>query len=135
MSTPAEMMDWVFRNEATITAITSKRSWHSFRPKAPGYPNICFMENGKPTRNRGMEEQVFTVNCRGQDPEKALNLARKVEDYFNGSSSTGIYGTVNSFDISRSFVGSGAPLIAEPKGSVYNVPVPVTIMYPSSTVS
>ena len=135
MSTPAEMMLWVFKNESTITAITSKRAWHAFRPKSPSYPNICFMENGKPTRNRGMEEQVFTVNCRGQTAEKALALARVVEDYFNGSSSTGVYGTVNSFDIGRSFVGPGAPLIAEPRGSVYNVPVPVTIAYPSSTVS
>jgi hypothetical protein len=135
VSTPAEMMDYVFKNEATITAVAGKRSWHSNRPKSPTYPNICYMEQGKPNRSRGMEEQAFTVNCRGQTAEKALALARVVENYFNGSSSTGMYGTVNGFDIGRSFVGSGAPLISEPQGSVYNVPVPVTIVYPSSTVS
>lgn len=135
MSKPWEMMLWVFKHESTITKVTNGRAWHSFRPQSPTYPNVCFMENGKPTRSQGMEEQVFTVNCRGQKAEKALELARVVEDYFHGSSSTGIYGTVNGFDIGRSFVGSGAPLISEPKGSVYNVPVPVTIVYQTSTVS
>lgn len=135
MSTPAEMLDYVFKNTTTIIAVAEKRAWHSFRPKSPTLPNICYMENGKPNRSRGMEGQEFTVNCRGQTIEKALELARVVEDYFNGTSSTGISGSVNGFDIGRSFVGSGAPLISEPGGSVYNVPVPVTIVYPSSTVS
>jgi hypothetical protein len=135
MAKPYEMIDWMLKNTTALTAIISKRSFHSNRPKTQTLPNIAYMESGGPFRQNGIENQDFVLNCRGQTVAKALDLAREVVDTFHGSAGTGIHGTVNGFDVGRSSLASPPALIAEPKGSAYNVPVVITVIYPSSTVS
>jgi len=135
MSKPHEAIMWALKNNSAVKRMSGKRIFHSLRPKIPTLPNIAFFEIGGPLRQTGMENQEYTISCRAETFDKAMDLARVVVDLFHGTASTGIFGTVNEFDISRAFQSAPPALIPEAKGSVYNVPVAITIVYPSSTVS
>ena len=128
------MMTWSMKNDAAIIADAGQRIFHGLKPKTSTLPNITFFESSDYRRSFGMESQVFVINSRAKTPEAALKLARKVVDLFHGSSSTGIYGTQNGFEISRAWLDTGSGIVPE-GNSVYNAPVFVTIIYPSSTVS
>ena len=135
MSKPYEAIDWVLRNTAGISALVGSRVTHAFANRSGAtMPNISFFEVGGPFGFTGFERQDFQISCRGKKIEDALDLARVVTETFDGSASTGINGYVNSFSIARSFQAEAAPIITE-ANSIYNVPVTVTVIYPSSTVS
>ena len=135
MSQPYEMMDWVLRNTTASSALVGARIFHSMAGKGSTFPNLAFFEVGGPQGFTGMERQDYQISCRDKTIAGALDLARVVTEIFNGSASTGIYGFVDSFSIGRAFQGTLAPVIVSEPGSVNNVPVPITVVYPSSTVS
>jgi len=132
---PYQAIGWTLNQTTAITAITSTRIYHGNRPENTGLPCINYFESGIGIRQNGYETQDYTVNCRAQDPGEALDLAREVVDLFHGTSSTGIYGTQNGFDIMRAFLSGMPGVLPEPEDSIYNAPVTITMVYPSSTVS
>ena len=135
MSTPAEAMIALIQATTALTSIVGNFVWHSLRPQGSSLPSLTFYEVSGPQRFNGMENQKFSLNCRAKTIDGALALARKVTDLFNGTSSTGIFATQGDFDISRSFQDVSTGLIPEVRDSLYNAPVDITILYPSSTVS
>ena len=135
MSKPHEAIKALMLATSAVKTKSGNRIFHGLKPRSPTLPNIAFFENGGPLRFNGMEGQEYTINCRAATFDKALDLSRVVVDLFHGSSSTGIYGTISGFDISRAFQAAPPAVIPESKGSVYNVPVTVSIIYPSSTVT
>ena len=135
MSTPAEAVFDLINATTALTSIVGNFVWHSLRPQSRSLPSLNFYEVSGPQRFNGMERQTFSINCRAETIDGALALARQVTDLFNGTSSTGMFATQGSFDISRSFQDVATGLIPEPQHSLYNAPVDITILYPSSTVS
>jgi len=135
MSTPAEAVLDLINATTALTSIVGNWVWHSFRPQGTSLPSLNFYEVSGPQRFNGMERQTFSINCRARDIAGALALARQVTNLFNGTSSTGIFATQGTFDISRAFQDVATGLIPEPRDSLYNAPVDITILYPSSTVS
>jgi hypothetical protein len=135
MGTAADAIAWVLKNTTTVSALTSARIWHALMPKGPTLPCINFMQIGKPRRFNGMEEQVFRINCRAKTIDEADTLSRHVENIFHGTSSTGIYGTFNGFAVARAWAGDPAPIIPDPQGAAYNIPVEATLLYATSAVS
>jgi hypothetical protein len=118
-----------------VTAIVGRRVYHAYVPKSATMDNIAFFEIGLPRRFTGIESQDYQIGCRGTTLARTMDLARVVVDLFHGTSSTGIYGTQGTFSIGRAFQSAPVPLIPEPRGSMYNAPVQITMVYPSSTVS
>ena len=135
MSQPYEAVKALMLANSAVKLKSGKRIFHGLKPRTPTLPNIAFFEIGGPSRFNGMEGQEYTINCRAATFDKALDLARVVVDLFHGASSTGTYGTISGFDISRAFQAAPPAIIPESTGSVYNVPVTISIIYPSSTVS
>ena len=134
MAKPYDAIKWVLRNTSAITAIIGNASGHGQTVRTTKLPNCAFFESGGPGQWNGMERQEFTINNRAATLDKALDLARVVVRAFNGSSATGMTGSVNGFDFSRAFLSGGPNIVSEPN-KAYNAPVTVTIIYPVDTVS
>ena len=135
MSTPAEAVLGLINATTALTSIVGNWVWHSFTPQSRALPSMTFYEVSGPQRFNGMERQTFSINCRDTTIAGALALARQVTNLFNGTSSTGMFATQGTFEISRSYQDVATGLIPEPRDSLYNAPVDITILYPSSTVS
>ena len=119
----------------TVTAIVNARRWHGLQPRNTQLPSLTFHEIGGPARFNGVERQTYVINNRAKDLGDALDLARVVTDLFAGASGTGTYGNQGAFSIARAFQDGNPGIIPEPGKGAYNVPVYITIIYPSSTVS
>jgi hypothetical protein len=121
-----------------ITAIVSTRIFNGSRPTGTVVPCINYYEmpGGK---NRYSEQTVsYSINCRAATAETALNLAKIVDETFNGTSGTAIYGYVSSgtvFSINRAWTIQRQGLLPEPDDNIYNAPVDICIVYPAGTVS
>jgi hypothetical protein len=120
-------------NNSSIAEKVGRRVWHGLQPQRSTVPSITFFEDPL-IRTHGLETQSYVINCRDKTPAGALELARLVIDLFHGSLSGGTYGTVNNFDIARSFLDTASGVVPE-GSSVYNAPVIITLVYASSTVS
>jgi hypothetical protein len=90
-------------------------------------------------KNKYNQQSVsYSINCRATTAETALTLARLVDETFNGTSGSGMYGIASSgsvFSINRSWTIQRQGLLPEPDDGIYNAPVDVHIIYPSGTVS
>lgn len=115
-----------------VTAIFGTRIYHGMQPRSQTLPNLTFYEVSTPARFNGIERQMFSFNCRAKTRARALEGAREIVDLFHGTASTGIYGFQGTFDIGRSYQDAPAPIIPEPTDGVYNVPVPIVLIYPSA---
>ncbi len=132
---PYQVIGWSMINATAITALVTANSiTHGLRPRDSELTSINYYELPG-TRSRGFETTPFSINCRANDSDVASDIAREVVELFNGSAQTGIYGTQNGFEISRGSVSLVDGLIPEPTDDIYNAPVTVTIVYPSTTVS
>jgi len=132
---PYQAIGYMLLNSSAISAITSTRVNHGRRPTGTVTPCINYYELAGSSRFSGSESTVYSINCRAETSAAALDLARLVLDLFIGSSSTGTYGTQNGFDISRASLQNDNGLISEPEDEIFNAPVDIRIVYPSSTVS
>ncbi len=133
---PYQVIGWTLLQTSAVTAITSTRIYHGLRPDGTVTPSINYYQVGGATRQNGMEAVTYSINCRTTGAGTARDLARVVVDLFHGSSSTGIYGYQNSsFEISRASMEMDAGLIPETEDGIFNAPVDIMIVYPSSTVS
>ncbi len=133
--TAAQAVGWSMIQATTVTALVSTANiYHGLRPKSTVVPAINYFE-GNLRRFSGMESQDFVINNRDVTAAGALAIARVVTDLFHGSASTGIYATQNGFDIARAFLDTGTGVIPETEDEIFNAPLRITLIYPSSTVS
>ena len=131
---PYQAVGWSMINASAITAlVTTTNIVHGLRPKNSSVPSINFFE--LPGTRRWIESQPYTINCRANTAGLSQDIQREVVKLFNGSAQTGVYGTQNGFDFSRASAGETMGLLSEPGDEIFNSPVVVTIVYPSSTVS
>jgi hypothetical protein len=105
------------------------------RPIGTTVPCINYFEMAGTQRLNGFERSTYSINCRATTAETALQLARKVVDIFQGTSGTGIYGDMNNFEITRASLRQQQGLIPETADNLYNCPVDIFIVYPTSSVS
>jgi hypothetical protein len=135
---PYQFVGYTLNQTTAVTAITSTRIYHGDLPNVTTLsamlPCINYYELSNVVR-RGTESQSYSINCRAATPAGARDLARAVVDLFNGTSGTGIYGTMNGFSIGRASLRQDQGLLSEPDGGVYNAPVDVLLVYTSDTVS
>jgi hypothetical protein len=128
----------ILNSVTAITAIVSTRIYNGNRPTGTVVPCINYYElsGGK---NKYSEQSVsYSINCRATTAETALTLARLVDETFNGTSGSGMYGTASSgsvFSINRSWTIQRQGLLPEPDDGIYNAPVDIHVIYPSGTVS
>jgi hypothetical protein len=132
---PYQAVGWTLLNTTAITAIVDSRVNHGLRPKGSRLPCINYYEVGNVQRENGLERVTYSINCRASSASEARDLARLVIDLFHGANSTGTYGTQNGFDFSRASLQTDAGLIPEPEDHIFNAPVDILVVYPSTTVS
>ena len=132
---PYQTIGYVLLATTAVTAITSTRVYHGLRPVGTIVPSINYYEVGGSSRQSGMESVVYSVSCRASSASVARNLSRIVMDIFGGTSGTGIYGSENGFELTRTSLVNDGGLIPEPEDGIYNSPIDVRIVYPVSTVS
>ena len=133
--TSAQAVGWSMIQTTALTVLVSTANiYHGLRPENTVVPCINYFE-GALTRKNGIEVQFFTVNCRARTAAAAQAISRQVTEIFHGSASTGIYATQNGFDIARAFLDAAPGVIPETEDNLYNSPVIITLVYPSSTVS
>jgi hypothetical protein len=136
--TPYQAIGYSLSQATAVTALVSTRIYHGNRPEGTGVPCINYYEIGSVERRNGIEIATYSINCRATDPGTARTIARKVLDLFIGASSNGTYGNVGAtgqFEVSRASLQNDAGLIIEPSEGMYNAPVDIRIVYPTSTVS
>jgi len=131
---PYQAIGWTLINASAVTAlVTTTNIVHGLRPKNSSAPSINYFE--LPGKRHWIESQPYTINCRANTPALSQDIQREVTNVFNGTTQTGVYGTQNGFDFSRASAGETMGLLSEPGDEIFNSPVVVTIVYPSSTVS
>ena len=130
---PAQAIGYTLLQTTAVTTIVSTRVWHGLRPEKSTVPSINYFEIGGPVRWYGVERQVYSINCRASSAGGARDLARTVVDLFQGD--TGIRGTTSSFTILRSSLQTDQGLIPEVEDGIFNAPVDILFVYPSTTVS
>jgi hypothetical protein len=139
--TPAQAIGWTLNQTSAITAITSTRIYHGLRPVSVPTagsaltPCINYFEMPGGSRSYGMEMVTYAINCRASTAAVALQLARAVTDLFHGTSSTGIYGDANGFGIARASMRRSGGVIPEIDDNLFNAPVDILLVYPSSSVT
>ena len=65
----------------------------------------------------------------------ALQMAREVVNLFHGTSGTGIYGYQTGFEITRASLATEQGLVPEPEDRLYNAPVDIRVVYPTSSAT
>ena len=131
---PYELIGYSLFQTSAITAIVSTRIYHGLRPEGTDVPCINYYEFGG-SRDRGLESQTFSINCRADTSQRARDLARLVIDLFAGSDGLGVYGTQNGFTVSRASLSNDAGLIPEPDDNIFNAPVDILLINAVETVS
>ena len=138
--TPSQVIGYSLNQTTVITAIVSNRIFSGNRISAGTsgtifLPTINYFDLPSGVRNNGIESVTYSINCRAKDKATADQLARLVVDLFHGTASTGIYGTMNGFDVARASLKFLQGSIYEPAEQVYNCPVDIQFIYASSTIS
>jgi hypothetical protein len=133
--TPGQLIGYMLNQTTAVSSITSNRIWEGTRPKSTNGPCINYFEIGGGQKVYGYYRQTYAINCRAATAETAIQISRAVEDLFNGSSGTGIYGSANSFEISRAHTVQFQGLLQEPDSGFYNAPIDVHVVFPSSSIS
>jgi hypothetical protein len=88
------------------------------------------------TRVNGMDRRVYSINCRAVTAATAIAMATLVVDTFHGTSGTGMKGDVaSSFSIISASLQQDGGLIFEEADNLYNAPVDIQVVYPTSTVT
>jgi len=108
---------------------------HGTRPLDDNLPCINYYAIPGGDRWNGMERERFSINCRASSQSVAVAIKRAVLDLFVASNGTGIYGTMNNFDVARASLANDGGLIPEPEDRCYNAPVDIYLVYAATTVS
>jgi hypothetical protein len=135
---PSQCIGLLLNQATAVTSIVSTRIYNGNRPDTTTVPCINYYEIAGGKKENGFYRQSYSINCRAVTAETALSLVRTVEDLFNGSSGTGIYGYASSgsvFGITRSFTKQMQGLIPEPDDGLYNAPIDIMIIFPATSIA
>ena len=133
---PSQTIGYTMNQTSSITNIVSTRIYNGQRPVTTVVPCINYFEMAGTKRLSGFERATYSINCRATTAETALQLARKVVDLFEGGTSgRGGYGYMNGFEVTRVSLRQHQGLIPEPDDNLYNAPIDIFIVYPTSSVS
>lgn len=133
--TGAQVIGYTLNQTSAITALVSTRIYHGMRPVSTVVPCINYFELAGGQRKNGFETIAYSINCRATTAATALQIARLVIDTFHGTSSMGTHGAMNGFEITRGSLRQSQGLIPETSDNLYNAPVDIQLVYPSSSVS
>jgi len=136
--TSGQAIGVILNSVTSLTNIVSTRIFNGNRPTGTTVPCVNYYE--MPGGKNKYSEQVatYSINCRATTAETALQLAKLVDETFNGISGTGMYGIASSgtvFSINRSWTIQRQGLIPEPDDGIYNAPVDICIVYPNGTAT
>lgn len=133
----SQVIGYILNSATAITSIVSTRINFGNRPTGTITPCINYYEMAGGQRRYGFERVSYSINCRAATAETAINLAKLVDETFNGTSGTGMYGyasNVSAFEITRVSTNQRQGLIPEPEDGIYNAPVDIFIVYPASSI-
>lgn len=133
--TAANMVAVSLGQVSALTAIVSTRIYHGMRPKASIAPCINFFELAGGQRKDGFERTTFSINCRATTASTAIQIAKLVVDLFHGTAGRGTCGYQTGFEMTRMSLRQMQGLIPETSDNLYNAPVDIFIVYPSSSVT
>lgn len=133
--TAANALAMSLSQATALTAIVGTRIYHGLRPTASVVPCINFFEVAGGQRKDGFETTTFTFNCRATTAQTALQTARLIVDLFHGTSGRGTQGYQTGFEMTRMSLRQMQGLIPETSDNLYNAPVDILIVYPSSSVT
>ena len=133
--TGSQCVGAILNSVTAISVLTAGRIYNGQRPVTTTVPCINYFEMAGGQRYRGFERVSYSINCRATTAETALQLARLVDDLFNGTQGMGVYGNMTNFEISRASTKQRQGLIPEPEDAIYNCPVDIFVVYPSSSVT
>lgn len=132
---PEQAVGSLLNASTALTAIVSTRISNGQRPAGTVLPCVNYFRMPGGIRANGFERISYSINCRAVKANDALAIARIITNIFHGSASTGAYGYINGFQISRSSLKADQGLIPETTEECYNAPVDILIVFPSSSVS
>lgn len=132
---PSQAVAVAINSVTAITAIVGTRVYNGNRPGTATVPCINFYEMPGGKKVNGFYRQAYSINCRAATAETALMLCRLVEDLFNGTSGTGTYGYLTNFEVTRACTRQMQGLIPEPEDGIYNAPIDIQFIFPSSSIS
>lgn len=133
--TAEQAIGYTLKATTAITAIASTRIYHGLRPDGTATPCINFYRLPGGLRRNGFETATFSINCRATTAQTAIAMAKAVNDLFAGTSGTGTYGYQTAFEISRASQKQDQGLIMETEDRLYNAPVDIQVVYPTSSVT
>jgi len=133
--TADQMVGYTLKQSTALSVITSTRIYHGMRPVSTEAPCVNYFRMPGGSRVSGFDRVVFSLNCRASTATLALSMAKIVTDIFQGASGTGMYGSVNGFEVTRSNTGTDQGLVFEDTDKIYNAPVDVRIFHPTSSVT
>ena len=134
--TADQAIGYTMLNTTALTAIASTRIYHAMRPVGTTVPCINFFRMPGGTRVNGMDRRVYAINCRAVTAATAIAMATLVVDTFHGTSGTGMKGDVaSSFSIISASLQQDGGLIFEESDNLYNAPVDIQVVYPTSTAT
>jgi hypothetical protein len=142
--TPSQAIGYALNQTSAITAIVGNRIFAGNRISTGTagtiiLPAINYFDLPGGIRKNGIESVTYSINCRAKDKTTADQLSRLVVDLFHGTASTGIYGTMNNFNVARASLRNLQGGIFEASfqitEQVYNCSVDIQFVYESSTIS
>jgi hypothetical protein len=133
--TADQMIGATINAVSAITAIVSTRVYHGLRPVGSVVPCINFYRLAGSVRTHGFDTATYSINCRAVTAATALHAARLVVDLFQGTSGMGTYGGLTGFEVTRASLRQDQGLIPETEDGLYNAPVDVQVVYPTSSVT
>ena len=133
--TGSQAIGYILNSVTAISAITSGRIYNGQRPVTTTVPCINYFEMAGGRRYIGFERVTYSINCRATTAETALQLAKLVDETFNGIDGMGVYGESNGFGIARASTRQRQGLIPEPEDAIYNAPIDVFIVFHKNAIT
>jgi hypothetical protein len=129
--TPDQAIAFTLLNTTAISALVSTRVYYGLRPTTDELPSINFYDIAH-GRINGIDNPIFSINCRGVTARAARDLGTLVLITLAGTQGQGGYGTVingvNELDLYRVSLMNDYGLIPEPEDNCYNCPIDVRVI-------
>ena len=134
--TADQAIGYTMLNTTALTAIASTRIYHAIRPIGTTVPCVNFFRMPGGNRANGMDRRVYSINCRAVTAATAISMATIVIDTLHGTSGRGMKGDVAStFSVISASLQQDGGVIFEESDNLYNAPVDIQVVYPTSTVT
>ena len=117
---------------AITSIVTSDRIRHGLRPVGTVLPAINYYNVSN--YSSVLSNETWSINCRSNNIDQAMSLAKSVKDLFCGVNNLGTTATesvsgVNVFNAARISLGVEHRAIPESDGAIWNKPIDIVIVY------